>query len=186
MRIPLVSPFPRLAVFLLFAVLAVAWTWPLGAYLTSRIPHDPGDPVLNTYLVGMERESRRPPRMGEPLFFSRARRAGPSEHLAGIAIISSPVQLLGGGAVLAYNIALLASSALSAWFAYLLVHRLTRSPIAAICAGLAYGFAPFRAGQLAHLQVLTSQWLPLQFLAMHAYLEEVAGEGSSSAPVRGL
>ena len=95
-----------------------------------------------------------------------------SEHLAGLTIISSPVQLLGGSPVLAYNISFLASFALSGWFTYLLVYRLTGSIAAGIVAGIAYGFAPFRAGQLAHLQVLTSQWLPLQLLAMHAYLTD--------------
>ena len=159
---------------LLFCALAVAWTWPLARHLASRIPNDPGDPVLNTYLLGWN--ARTLPFSGgwwdPPFFFPMHGALALSEHLAGLAVISTPVQLLGGSAVLAYNISFLASFALSGWFAYLLVYRLTGSFIAAIVAGIAYGFAPFRSGQLAHLQVLTSQWLPLQLLAMHAYLKD--------------
>lgn len=157
-----------------FIALALAWTWPLPTHLSTRIPHDPGDPVLNTYLLWWNAETLPfGPRWWNPPFFFPMRGAlALSEHLAGLAVISTPVQLLGGTPVLGYNITLLASYALSAWFTSLLVHRLTGSTLAGFCAGLAYGFAPFRAGQLAHLQVLTSQWLPLQLLAMHAYLDD--------------
>jgi hypothetical protein len=159
---------------LLFCALSVVWTRPLGFYLASRIPNDPGDPVLNTYLLGWNATT--PPFTSgwwdPPFFFPMRGALALSEHLAGLTIISSPVQLLGGTPVLAYNISFLASFALSGWFTYLLVYRLTGSIAAAIVAGIAYGFAPFRAGQLAHLQVLTSQWLPLQILAMHAYLTD--------------
>ena len=156
-----------------FAALSVVWTWPLGGYLGSRIPHDPGDPILNTYLLWWNARTL-PFSAGwwdPPFFFPLRGALALSEHLAGIAVVSTPVQRLGGGPLLAYNLSLLASYTLSAWFAYLLVHRLTGSVPAAICAGLAYGFAPFRAAQLGHLQVLTSQWLPLQLLAMHAYVD---------------
>jgi hypothetical protein len=158
---------------LVFSVLALAWTWPLGSHVLSRIPHDPGDPILNTYLIWWNAQTLpfTEAWWNPPFFYPMDGALALSEHLAGLAIIGTPIQLLGGSPILAYNICLLASYALSAWFAYLLVHRLTGSVIAAACAGLAFGFAPVRAGQIAHLQVLTSQWLPLQLLAMHAYLE---------------
>jgi hypothetical protein len=164
----------KLTVLVCFAALSIVWTWPVGAFLASRIPHDPGDPILNTYLLWWNATALpfSPGWWDPPFFFPLRGALALSEHLAGLAIISTPVQLLGGGPVLAYNISLLASYTLSAWFAYLLVLRLTKSQPAAICAGLAYGFAPFRAAQLGHLQVLASQWLPLQLLAMHAYLGE--------------
>lgn len=164
----------KLTVLVCFAALSIVWTWPLGAFFASRIPHDPGDPILNTYLLWWNATALpfTPGWWDPPFFFPLRGALALSEHLAGLAVISTPVQLLGGGPVLAYNMSLLASYALSAWFAYLLVLRLTKSQPAAICAGLAYGFAPFRAAQLGHLQVLTAQWLPLQLLAMHAYLDE--------------
>ena len=130
--------------------------------------------MLNTYLLRWNAENVPFTEQwwNPPFFFPMRGALALSEHLAGLAVIGSPVQLLGGGAVLAYNICFLASFALSAWFAFLLVRRLTGSTAAAFCGGMAYGFAPFRAGQLAHLQVLTSQWFPLLLLAMHGYLED--------------
>ena len=150
------------------------WTWPLGSHLLSRIPHDPGDPILNTYLIWWNAQALPFTEnwWNPPFFFPMSGALALSEHLAGLSIISTPIQVLGGSPILAYNVCLLASYALSAWFMYLLVHRLTVSVVGAACAGLAFGFAPLRAGQVAHLQVLTSQWLPLQLLGMHAYLED--------------
>jgi hypothetical protein len=37
---------------LAFLELAVVWTWPLARHLSTRIPHDPGDPILNIWLLG--------------------------------------------------------------------------------------------------------------------------------------
>ena len=34
-----------------FSALAVFWTWPVAANLSSRIPHDAGDPVLNIWIL---------------------------------------------------------------------------------------------------------------------------------------
>ena len=48
---PLSARAKPLAVLCLFVALAIAWSWPLVRHLATRIPHDPGDPVLNTYLI---------------------------------------------------------------------------------------------------------------------------------------
>jgi hypothetical protein len=106
-----------------------------------------------------------------PIFFPMRGALALSEHLFGISIFSTPILLAGGSPPLGYNVALVLACAMSAFFAYLLVLRLTGSRPAGLCAAVAYGFAPYRAGQLAHLQVLSSQWLPLMLLALHAYLD---------------
>ena len=31
--------------------LALAWTWPLVTRLSWRLPHDPGDPLLNAWIL---------------------------------------------------------------------------------------------------------------------------------------
>jgi hypothetical protein len=155
-----------------FVVLAVAWTWPTAAHLSSRIPHDPGDPILNTWIlwwnahaVPFTREWWNP-----PIFFPVHGALALSEHLAGIAPIATPLQLAGASPLAAYNVALILSFALSGFFAFLLVLRLTGSRLAAACGGLAFGFGPYRGGQLAHLQVLTSQWMPLILLGLHTFV----------------
>ena len=168
-----------LGTFVAFLALAVVWTWPLAAYLPSRIPHDPGDPVLNVWLLWWNAQAVpfTARWWSPPVFHPMQDALALSEHLAGIGLIATPLQLVGAGAVTAYNVALILSFALSAFFAFLLARQLVDREaglwvrtMAGVCAGLAYGFAPYRAGQLAHLQVLTSQWMALALLAMHLYL----------------
>src|SRR5574338_193924 len=160
--------------FLGSAVLAVYWTWPFAARLPSRIPHDPGDPIFVTWVLWWNAHavpftSRW---WNAPMFYPLHGSLALSEHLAGMSLFSTPAQLLGASPIVAYNITLLLSYALSAFFAFLLVRRLTGSSGAAACAAVAFGFAPYRAGQLSHVQVLTSQWIPVMFLGLHGYLED--------------
>ena len=165
---------------LAFLALAVFWTWPLASHLSSRIPHDPGDPILNTWLLWWNAHAVPFTNRwwNPPMFFPMKGALALSEHLAGIGVIVTPLQLLHVNALAAYNIALILSFALSGFFTFLLVSyllRLAPDPVrhlGALSAALAYGFGPYRAGQLAHLQVLTSQWMPLALFAMHAYLDD--------------
>ncbi|MGH9309681.1 MAG: hypothetical protein ACRD1U_09930 [Vicinamibacterales bacterium] len=162
-----------LVVFALFAALTLAWSWPLPTELASRIAFDPGDPFLNAWILWWNAQATPFSRewWSPPIFYPMTGGLALSEHLAGIAIFTTPLIHLGATPALAYNVALLLSCTLSGFFTYLLVRRLSGSEGAAICAGLAYAFAPFRAGQLSHLQVLTSQWLPLALLGLHGYIE---------------
>jgi hypothetical protein len=168
-------------ILLSFLVLAVVWTWPLARHLSSRIPHDPGDPILNMWLVWWNAHAVPFTERwwNPPIFFPMRGALALSEHLAGIGLITTPLQLLHASPLAAYNTALILSFALSGFFTFLLVRRLippqcdevTRN-FSALAAALAYGYGPYRAGQLAHLQVLTSQWMPLALFSMHAYIEE--------------
>lgn len=157
----------------LFIALTLAWSWPLPTELASRIAFDPGDPFLNTWILWWNAQVTPFSRewWNPPIFYPMTGGLALSESLAGIAIFTTPFIHLGATPALAYNVALLLSCTLSGFFTYLLVRRLSGSEGAAVCAGLAYAFAPFRAGQLSHLQVLTSQWLPLALLGLHGYIE---------------
>src|SRR4029079_13992994 len=55
--------------------------------------------------------------------------------------------------------------------AHALVFRLTGRHDAGVIAGLIYGFHPFRVAHFPQIQVMTSHWMPLALLALHAYLE---------------
>lgn len=164
------------AFFALFAwsIFAVLWTWPVASHVATRLPHDPGDPVLNAWLLWWNAQvvPFTAAWWSPPILVPMRGALALSEHLAGLALFASPIQLAGGGPVLAYNVCLLSTYALSGWFAYLLVYRLTSSHVAAACGGLAFAAAPYRAGQLAHVQVLTSQWMPAMLLGLHGYLQE--------------
>ncbi|MEP6593512.1 MAG: hypothetical protein ABJC51_07460, partial [Acidobacteriota bacterium] len=166
----------------LFFALAVAWSWPLAAHFASRIPNDPGDSVLNIWLLWWNAHAVPLTRgwWSPPIFFPMPGALALSEHLAGLAPVTTPLQWAGATPLVAYNAAFMLSFALSGFFAFLLVRRLAEQQgvpaagcrLAGLCAGLIYGFGPYRAGQLGHLQVLTSQWMPLALLAMHAYLDD--------------
>ena len=156
-----------------FTALAIVWTWPVAAHLTTRIPHDLGDPLLNTWILWWNAHAVpfTGPWWSPPVLWPMPNALALSEHLLGLSVVATPLQLVGANAIAAYNVSLVLSYALSGFFAYLLAARLTGSRAAGVCAGLAFGFSPYRAGQLAHLQVLASQWMPLVLLSLHAYVE---------------
>ena len=158
----------------IFLVLAIAWAWPLPLHLTTRFAHDPGDPLLVTYMLWWN--ARVVPlseaMWSAPFFFPIRDALALTDHGAGMGVLTSPIQWLGGSPLLAYNVLLIAAPWLSALAAYALVWRLTRSAAAAFCSGLAFAFAPYRASQLAHLHLLVTWWMPLALLGLHRYYED--------------
>lgn len=157
-----------------FLALAIAWTWPLVTRLAWRVPQDPGDPVLNTWILWWNTQAVpfTDAWWSPPVFYPLPGTFALSEHLAGIALFTAPLQLAGLPPLAAYNSALILSGWLSGYFAFLLARRLTGSTFAGFVGGVAFAIAPYRASQLSHLQVLTSQWMPLALLAMHAWIED--------------
>ncbi|HXG57042.1 MAG TPA: hypothetical protein VNJ03_16815 [Vicinamibacterales bacterium] len=159
---------------LCFLLLAIAWTWPVATRLGSRIPHDPGDPILNTWILWWNTQALPFTERwwNPPVFFPSAGTFALSEHLLGIAVFTAPFQLAGATPAAAYNVALILSYWLSGFFAFLLGRRLTGSIAGGCVAGVAFACAPYRASQLSHLQVLTAQWMPLALFALHTYLDD--------------
>ncbi|MBA3641419.1 MAG: hypothetical protein H0W53_19540 [Acidobacteria bacterium] len=159
---------------LLFLLLALAWSWPLATRLSWRIPHDPGDPLLNTWILWWSTQALPFTERwwNAPVFYPMTGSFALSEHLVGVALFTAPLHLLGVNPIAAYNVALILSSWLSGLFAYRLGRKLTGSPAAGVLLGAAFAFAPYRASQLSHLQVLTAQWMPLALFAMHTYLDD--------------
>lgn len=155
-----------------FCALAIAWTWPVAATLGSRIPNDPGDPVLNIWILWWNAQVTPLTEAwwNAPMMWPMPGAMALSEHLLGLSLVATPLALAGVNPIAAYNVCLLLTYALSGFFAFLLGRYLTGSTFAGVCAGLAFGFAPYRASQISHIQVLSSQWMPLALLGLHAYL----------------
>ena len=155
-----------------FCALAIVWTWPVAASLNSRIPHDGGDPFLVIWILWWNAHAMpfTEAWWNAPMMWPMAGAMTLSEHLVGLSLVATPLQLAGANPITAYNVCFLLTFALSGFFAFLLGRRLTGSTFAGICAGIAFGFAPYRASQLAHIQVLSAQWMPLALLGLHAYL----------------
>jgi len=157
-----------------YLVLALAWTWPLALHLTTRFAHDPGDPLLVTYLLWWDARvvPLSPAMWNAPFFWPMRDALALTEHGVGMGVLTSPIIWLGGSPLLAYNLLLIASAWLSALAVYGLVRRLTGDRLAAFCAGAIWGFCPYRASQLGHIHLLVAWWMPLALLALHAYYED--------------
>jgi hypothetical protein len=157
-----------------YLALALVWSWPLPPHIGNRFTHDPGDPLLVTYLMwwnahALPLTSRW---WSAPFYWPLPDALALTEHLAGVSPLSTPIQLLGGTPLLAYNLVLLASIWWAGLAAHILVRRLTQDTGAAACAGVAFALAPYRTSQLGHLQLYACWWLPALFLALHGYYED--------------
>jgi hypothetical protein len=153
-----------------YVLLALAYTWPLTLRLATGVIHDPYDPLLNTWILWWN--TRTLPLTeawwNAPIFYPATGTLAFSEHLVGLMPIAGPFAFF-NAPLLGYNIALLATYPLCALTAHFLVFTLTRRHDAAFVAGLAYAFAPYRLGQLPHIQVMTTYWTPLCLAALHRY-----------------
>ena len=156
-----------------YLAVTIVQVWPLLRDLYGQLPSDPGDPVLNTWILWWNAQAW--PLTNQwwnaPAFYPSRSALAFSEHLLGLTPITTPVFWLTGSPEFAYNVAFCVSFPLSALAMHLLVKRLTGRDDAAFVAGAAYGFAPYRVAHFAHIQVLWSFWMPLGLLGLHAGVE---------------
>jgi len=157
----------------LYLLLTIALTWPLVLHPGSRVPNDLGDSLLNMFILAWDaREVPFTPHWWNlPQFFPIPGAMAFSEHLLGLALIAAPVIWTTGNVLLAYNAAFFLSFPLCAIGAHLLTYQITKRHDLALVAGLAYGFAPYRMAQFAHVQVLSSYWMPFALLSLHKFIE---------------
>jgi len=73
------------------------------------------------------------------------------------------------GEVITFNLLLLMSTILSGFTMFLLAREVTGNFWAGLLAGVIYAFAPFRFPQMSHLNILTTQWLPLIFYFLERF-----------------
>ena len=145
------------------AVFAIVLNWPLILNLGSHIPLDLGDPLPQAWQVSWGGHAL----IHQPLHFFDANQYWPfhqtlafSDALIGYA----PAGLIGSGphdAVVRYDLLFLFAYALAFFGAYLLARELGLGPVAALVAGAAFAFAPYRIEQDGHLQVISSGGIPL-------------------------
>ncbi len=95
-----------------------------------------------------------------------------NENHFGLSLVFAPFYLLSGNPLWSYNLTLLVSMALSVFFTYLLVLRLTGSAGAGIVAGVAFAFCPYALFEIGRIQLVATQWIPACFLFLHRAIEE--------------
>lgn len=172
------GPAPLFA-FLTYSVISLVLTWPLAAGLGSDVPGDLGDSLLNMWILAWGAEHL--PRLvtgamswsqfwDANIFHPAPLSLALSEHLFGQVLQILPIYWLTGNIILCYNLLFLSTFVLSAFGAYLLVYDLTGDRRAAFIAGLVYGFLPYRIASVPHLQVLSSQWMPLALWGLNRFV----------------
>ncbi|MBE3123989.1 MAG: hypothetical protein IMZ65_04225, partial [Planctomycetes bacterium] len=164
-----------------FTVITLAMTWPLSRGLGRNVPQDLGDPLLNCWILGWGADHLLRALAGHPavlagfwnanIFYPELLALACSEHLIAQVLQILPIYAISGNLVLCYNLLFLSTFILSALGVYLLVRELTGSGVAAFVAGLIYGFVPYRAFHLGHLQVLSSQWMPFVLFFLRRYFD---------------
>lgn len=154
-----------------YAALTLVMTWPLALRLSSVLPHDLGDPILNTWILWWSAHALplTASWWNAPMFWPLEGALGLSEHLLGLSLIATPLQWAGADPVTAYNIVFLLSFPSSAIAAHALAFELTGRHDAAAVAGLIFGFNPYRTAEIAHIQMLWAFWMPLALVALHRY-----------------
>jgi hypothetical protein len=168
-----------LAAFFAYTFLSIVLTWPLAAGLGRDVPGDLGDSLLNMWILAWGAEHL--PRLvtgamswsqfwDANIFHPAPLSLALSEHLFGQVLQILPIYGLTGNIILCYNLLFLSTFVLSAIGAYLLVYDLTGDRRAAFIAGLVYGFLPYRIASVPHLQVLSSQWMPMALWGLNRFV----------------
>jgi hypothetical protein len=85
-------------------------------------------------------------------------------------LLLSPLTLL-FGPVLTFNLLVTLAYGLSAWSAYLAIHRYVPSHAAAACGGLVYGFSPAMVGHSHHPNLILIFLLPWLFVLLDEILD---------------
>ena len=162
---------PALVLGAAYLAVALGIAAPLLPHLASAFPHDSGDPLLNTWLLWWNTQHLplTAAWWNAPMFYPAPDVMALSEVLLGLMPITAPVQWLTGSPVVAYNVAFLLTFPLCGMAAALLAYVLTGRRDAAAVAGLAFAFAPYRMGQLAHLQMLAYYGAPLALAGLQLY-----------------
>ncbi|HEV3216574.1 MAG TPA: hypothetical protein VGZ27_12665 [Vicinamibacterales bacterium] len=174
--------------------IAIAFTWPLLPGLTHDIPWDLGDSLLNCWILGWDADHLLRFLSGHlhalgglwdaNIFYPEPLTLAYSEHLFAQAVQILPVYALTHNIILCYNLLFLSTFVLSGLGMFLFVREVTGSRPAGFAAGLIYAFAPMRVPQFAHLQVMSSQWMPFVLYGLRRYfdtrrLRPLAGAGAA-------
>jgi hypothetical protein len=156
-----------------YLTLALAWSWPLPIHLTNRFAHDPGDPLLNTYLIWWNAHAvpLTAAYWNAPYYWPMRDALALTEHLAGLSPITTPLQWLGASPLTAENLLIVLATWWSGLAAHALLRRLGASTLASYCGGIAFAYAPYRTSQIGHIQLYACWWLPVILLALHAWFD---------------
>jgi hypothetical protein len=156
----------------LFTLLTLVMLYPLSLNLTRMVP-EPTDPLLNVWRMQWNAHAF----LGGPaalasifnanIFYPFPLTLAYSEHFLLLSAQALPFLLLSDSHLVGLNLSVLFTFVLSGYTMYLLITAWTGQRWAGFVAGVLFAFSPHRFGQLNHLELLVTQWLPLALLALH-------------------
>ncbi len=159
---------PALLAALLYAVVTLALFPTVVLHLASAFPGDLGDPPSQAWILAWDLHAllTNPAHLYDGnIFYPFHDVLAYQDTLLGVLPLAAPILLATGSPLVAYNVLFLSSFVLCAWGAYLLARLLVGDTRAAFLAGLVYGFSPYRAVHLYHLNLLCGMWIPFALLS---------------------
>lgn len=166
---------------LFYGAATSALTWPLLTVIHREVAADMGDPVLVCWVLLWTSGQVFSFLTGDVsalsrfwhgnIFYPEPLTLAYSEHFTAQLVQALPLLAVSDNVILAYNLLFISTFVLSGLGTFLLVRDLTGRPLAALVAGLAFAFAPYRIDQFSHLQVLSTQWMPFVLYGFRRYLD---------------
>jgi succinate dehydrogenase hydrophobic anchor subunit len=169
----------------LFAVLAIALTWPLALHLHDAVPGaNPGDNltfVWNFWWIRTAIHTGVSP-LWTPALFAPL---GTSLVLHSATLLPTAAATLAlphADALATHNIAVIATLFLNGLCAYGAAYSLTRQPAASLVAGLIFAMSPFLTVRLeGHFNVLSAWGLPVLVIALARFTRSASAAGTNTA-----
>ena len=159
----------------LFVLISVLMTHPLWLHTTDHLPGGLGDPLAQYYVLAWDIHKMETGIEGfwnANLFYPSPMTFALADPSVAIAFFIYPVAKATGNIVLGYNLYFILTFILSAFGMYLLIFYFYRNPYAAFVCGTIFGFSHFRFDHIGHINILSTQWLPFVFLAIHKFWEK--------------
>lgn len=153
-----------IAATLAYLAMSLVYLRPVWRLWRDHLAPDLGDPLFNTWVLAW---SGRQIRLGLPspwdanIFYPVKGTLALSDHLFGPAALAQPVAEVTGSHVAAYNVLLLLAFVLCGLATYGVLRGSGLGPLASFFGGAAFTFAPYRVGQLSHLQMLFCPLVPV-------------------------
>ncbi|TAK10735.1 MAG: hypothetical protein EPO35_13185 [Acidobacteria bacterium] len=157
----------------LFAVLAVAHTWPLASAPGRYSRNDNMDTQLNEWTMAWVAHQvvRDPVHLfNANIFYPEKHTLAFSEHLFVQGVMAMPLYWAGVSPVAAFNIILIAGLALTGWATSIVMHRWTGHWTAAILSGCLIAFNASTLSRLVHIQAMHLEFFPFMLLALDELL----------------
>jgi hypothetical protein len=164
----------HLPAFGLFVLITVIMTWPYTRQIQTSL-YNWTDALLNTWTLawGVHALLTNPLNLyNANIFYPYSNSLAYSESLLPETVVAMPIILATDMPAFAHNLLALSSFVLAAFGMYLLVFDLTRSRPAGLVAGMIYTFTSYKLMHFAHLQLLSSQWMPFALLYLRRTLAD--------------